>query len=150
MTISASIQLRVTKATQQWQKQKSSLNRYFLLYFLLRSLTSNNRGLILAPYLFSSENSASHPIRISFKFMPRPHSRCCQPSSGQRGRCSTSNIKNDRMHGFDAVSFRTIRTDINWPFSHSECYIAATHDKKVECGGGGHPKSTLIRAKRSL
>ena len=34
-----------------------------------------------------------------------------------------------RPHGFDAVSFRTIRTDINGPFLHSKCYIAAaTHD----------------------
>ena len=34
-----------------------------------------------------------------------------------------------RAHGFDAVSFRTIRTDINGPFLLSKCYIAAaTHD----------------------
>ena len=34
-----------------------------------------------------------------------------------------------REHGFDAVSFRTIRTDINGPFLLSKSYIAAaTHD----------------------
>ena len=38
---------------------------------------------------------------------------------------STSIMK----HGFDAVSFRTIRTDFNGPFLHSKGYIAAaTHD----------------------
>ena len=49
-------------------------------------------------------------------------------SSGQRRACSTSTIDNE-THGFDAVSFRTIRTDINGPFLLSKGYIAAaTHD----------------------
>ena len=35
----------------------------------------------------------------------------------------------ETQHGFDAVSFRNIRADINVPFLLSECYIAAaTHD----------------------
>ena len=52
-----------------------------------------------------------------------------QASSGLRRACSTSTIDKNAPHGFDAVSFRTIRTDINGPFLHSKCYIAAaTHD----------------------
>ena len=51
-----------------------------------------------------------------------------EASSGQRRACSTSHHR-QREHGFDAVSFRTIRTDINGPFLLSKCYIAAaTHD----------------------
>ena len=66
-----------------------------------------------------------------------------QHSSGQRRACSTSTIDNESMALHDAVSFRTIRTDINGPFLHSKCYIAAaTHDEEVRCGAGGHPKST--------
>ena len=68
-----------------------------------------------------------------------------QHSSSQRRACSTSIIENVE-HGFDAVTFRTIRPNINMLFLLSKGYIAiATHDEEVRCGVGGHPKSTLIR-----
>ena len=64
-------------------------------------------------------------------------------SSGLRRCCSSSTI-DEREHGFDAVSFRTIRTDINGPFLLSKCFIVAAiaHDYEIGCGAGGHPKSS--------
>ena len=71
-------------------------------------------------------------------------------SSGLRRCCSSSTI-DEREHGFDAVSFRTIRTDINGPFLLSKGYIAAaTHELEVRCGAGGHPKSGTIRTETVL
>ena len=51
-----------------------------------------------------------------------------QGKESMRRACSTAPHR-QREHGFDAVSFRTIRTDINGPFLLSKSYIAAaTHD----------------------
>ena len=51
-------------------------------------------------------------------------------------------IDNDSIIGFDAVSFRAIRTDMNGPFLHSKCNMAAaTHDLEVRCSAAGLPKS---------
>ena len=72
---------------------------------------------------------------------------CGHPKSGiirtETGLCSYI-LHRQREHNFDAVSFRTIRTDINGPFLLSKCFIEAAiaHDYEIGCGAGGHPKSS--------
>ena len=92
----------------------------------------------------------SHDTRLGGKIVALATTQN-QHSSGQPVEaCSTSTIDNE-SDGFDAVSFRPIRTDFDGPFLHSKCYMAAaTHDEEVRCGAGGHPKSTVIRTATSL
>ena len=49
------------------------------------------------------------------------------------------------------ISFPTIRNNFKEQLFITKCYIAAaTHDDKVKCGAGGHPKSSLIRTDTTL